>query len=1029
MELIVNELVISILVGTIPSFIVSIIQIYFKNNLKKIICVFIVSLIFIASTVYIILQSNLLIEVPNVIQSNSLIEVPNVSFESKDSAELKLKNKGFNTKIIYQWDNRITKHRVISQDPEHGLLLIKGSTITLRVSKGKNINQEAILPKKIPSEIYEVYTEPSISLTKTSSVTNTKNNVKDSITLKTYFIKLLIVVLFVAFSIILIIKISFKRKYKLINFSKEKIKQSIAYYIEPTCIMETDKEMKIFSVLDGYFYKKNFNSNKLLIIADAGMGKTSLLINYHRYNLKLFSIKRLLKCYFIPLKIIVIPLSSINISNCIDSIEDKSNTIICLDAFDEDSEAIKNYPKRLKFLVDKCEEFKYAIITCRRNFFDTADISIFLKGCDFSKLVITSFQEKDVKRYISKRYNIFERAKKKKAKKLIADFYKNDKFEYSPIIISNIPDLINKKHKYGTIYELYSLMLENRINHICDRVDHVIQKITHINKNSFNSFLNNLAYDMYKNKLFVISEVELKDKLNAYVKEDEKLREALLESITDNFLLEKTTNNCFQFTHTTILEFLFVCHFIELDYIRRSIVRWSNIQKSFAKDLVLQEAHEIINTKSEKVFDLSKADLSNESELFIKIKNKWPTNSILKNVDFEQTNLEGSDLRGANLSGANLINANLENADLTEANLSGANLNNANLKLTTVLKGKFNQAKGLPIWIIKGLENNIFNKEKLIEAIKQEGFEATTKFYLKDEEFLNFNLSNKKFINIDFIECKFDNISFEKSTFKCVNFSQTEFNNVDFEGSLFIDVFDLPEWVKKGIDIKGKFSKKRLIDAIKYKKIKDVPFVLLDNANFENEKLEGIDFSGTSLKNADFSNSKLTGIKFYNSCLMNAIFNNTIFYDVKFDGANFRGANSLPEWLKAGFNEDEIFSFDTLIRRIKQSKVKFLSYANLKGIDLKNIDLKKVDFNHADLRGADLREANLAEANLQNADLRRANLSEANLQSANLKEADLSGCNLKGANLDNAQLNNAKKDSTTNLNVASAKNTILSQRD
>ena len=1066
MEIIISEWIIPITTGIISGIAVLIIQMFTANNIKKISIVSILILIFVTCITKLLLIVNPL----------TLIEVPDVRFKTKDQAELILKEKGLKLKIVEQWNKSIPKYLVISQDPVHGLNFQKGITITLYISKGENINQNSTFPpqKKI-SMNGEKKTIPTNLHSKKTPVKTTKGNKSNEslILIKTYLVKVIFIVFSIVFIIILIIKILLKRKYKKNlkeNFSTKKIRQSTSYYIEPTCIIQNDsnfqyKEMKTFSVLDDYFYKDNLNSNKMLIIADAGMGKTSLLINYFMYNFKLLNMKRLLKFYFVPLKIYIIPLGPSNVNKEIDLIEDKENTIICLDAFDEDFEAIDKYPERLKHLIEITGMFKNIIVTCRKNFFDNEDIAIFLKEFDFRKLTIKSFQEKDVNRYISKHYNFFQQEEKNKAFKLKDELYKKDKLEYSPMVISNIPKLIDKfeKNRQCTIYDLYSLMLEKHIERIYERVDDVVQRWTHINKYSLEQFFNTLAYDMYKNNLFAISEIDFKDKLYSYVEKNEVMRTALLDSITDNFLLEKTTNNCYQFIHLTILEFLYLRHFINLDYSYRSKVRWSNIQKSFTKDLILQKAYGIsdgdISKISDNKFDLSKADLSNEKKLFLEINKKWPKNILLKDVNLERTNLEEATLIGVDLSGSNLEEANLNKADLTGANLSCANLEKTNLERTKLSKAKFYQAKGLPVWISKVVDENfIFHKDKLTELIKQEGFEAEMtelinqegfkiirKYCLEDEDFINCNLSDKNFINIDFINCKFKNVTFKNTTFKCVHFSQSEFINVNFKDALFIDVSGVSKWIEKSI-VNGKFSQKRLIEMIKYQKVLDVSFVLLKNSNFNNETLERINFSNSFLNNADFSNSKLFDIDFKNSCLIGANFTNTKFTDVEFEGANLKDIINLPEWLKAGVDENKIFSYNKLIERIKQSNHKLLSSANLKNKNLNGINLEKADLRNADLRGVALRESNLANAdlsgadlrrtnlqkanfecaNFQNANLERANLKGANLKNANLIEADLSFCNCEGANLNGAQLKNAKKNKI-NLKNANTENTIIPQ--
>ncbi|MEG4200792.1 pentapeptide repeat-containing protein [Microcoleus sp. Pol12A5] len=91
-----------------------------------------------------------------------------------------------------------------------------------------------------------------------------------------------------------------------------------------------------------------------------------------------------------------------------------------------------------------------------------------------------------------------------------------------------------------------------------------------------------------------------------------------------------------------------------------------------------------------------------------------------------------------------------------------------------------------------------------------------------------------------------------------------------------------------------------------------------------------------------------------------------------------------------------------------------LSGVNLGGVYLRNANLSDANLSHADLRGANLSHGQLIGANLRGAQLigaylRGANLGNANLSDADLSDADLShaylsGADLSGANLIDAQL-------------------------
>ncbi len=173
------------------------------------------------------------------------------------------------------------------------------------------------------------------------------------------------------------------------------------------------------------FLKKVFrstNTNKFyFILADSGMGKTTFLINLYisyknqltffstnpKYDIKLF------------------PLGKQGILDDIVSIDDKDNTILLLDAFDEDLEALSDYKSRLNTILNAVHKFRFIVITCRTQFFPSKEeepheTGYFSFGEDgeynFQKLYLSVFDNKEVTKYLQKRYSVvFQFAKFRKA--------------------------------------------------------------------------------------------------------------------------------------------------------------------------------------------------------------------------------------------------------------------------------------------------------------------------------------------------------------------------------------------------------------------------------------------------------------------------------------------------------------------------------------------------------------------------------------------------------------------------------------
>ncbi len=69
------------------------------------------------------------------------IKVPNVKGYKGDEAERLLKQDDFEVKYVYVYDDKVEEGKVISQDPAGGQTAAKNSTVTIKVSRGKEVKE------------------------------------------------------------------------------------------------------------------------------------------------------------------------------------------------------------------------------------------------------------------------------------------------------------------------------------------------------------------------------------------------------------------------------------------------------------------------------------------------------------------------------------------------------------------------------------------------------------------------------------------------------------------------------------------------------------------------------------------------------------------------------------------------------------------------------------------------------------------------------------------------------------------------
>ena len=390
----------------------------------------------------------------------------------------------------------------------------------------------------------------------------------------------------------LLMKIKLRKNQKVLNkdlfpyYSKADVYTATKYYIETKyqnvapseddepgrryIASAKDKLIPLFT--DNIFLFENNHSKHYLILADSGMGKTTFLINlYIAYKNKFhdpFSVDKF--------NIKMLPIWYPDSIEDIKAIANQENTILLLDAFDEDIEAVKDYKKRLNQILKVTDKFRAIIITCRSQFFPSQkeephETGYFTGGENgeyfFQKLYLSVFDSKDVKKYLKKQFHVILQYKNYAKAKVIAD--KSPNLVVRPMLLSNIKDLVSSSKEYNYTYKIY----EELINRWLDRESskHEIKE-KYGSSDSFKHLLYNfskkLAKDLYINRI----------KRNGYfIPKDEDFASGILHlsDIDDHLLtlsnmdgrrkslLNRTAAGEYKFSHKSILEYFLSLHLFE----------------------------------------------------------------------------------------------------------------------------------------------------------------------------------------------------------------------------------------------------------------------------------------------------------------------------------------------------------------------------------------------------------------------------------------------------------------------------------
>lgn len=207
------------------------------------------------------------------------------------------------------------------------------------------------------------------------------------------------------------------------SFSRQEIAIALDGYVQqegmrsdPSTRMELGEALaaqrtSAFRMLDNFIVGLN-GGRHLFVFADCGMGKTTLLINYfHRRQRWLRRRKT---------SIVLISLSKDSYLDEIGAVppDKRAETVILMDAFDEDPLVFEGVQKRLDLLVRMTSGFKAVVISCRSQFFaDDSEIPVATgelragptpsgtsKEYEFERIYLAPFDRKKVAQYLRRAF-------------------------------------------------------------------------------------------------------------------------------------------------------------------------------------------------------------------------------------------------------------------------------------------------------------------------------------------------------------------------------------------------------------------------------------------------------------------------------------------------------------------------------------------------------------------------------------------------------------------------------------------------
>jgi len=471
------------------------------------------------------------------------------------------------------------------------------------------------------------------------------------------------------------------------------------YYIQPKCqnanpanedednpvsVVTSPAFETINNFLIGDFARKGDGSNQFFILADAGMGKTSLLMMLRLAHLTSFWPKNY-KCELLKLGNDTI--------DRVNKINAPTKTVLLLDALDEDPLAWGNLKNRLVELLQHTTNFKRVVITCRTQFFPNDEVDPFnrignikIGGYICPMIFLSLFSDDLVVKYLSKRFET--KSEQKKAVNIVKSM---GSLRFRPLLLSYIDAFLESEIKEWNEFQIYSALINAWLireeNKLCQLGINVSHK-------DLESACFNLAKEMQLERTRVITKIQLSEMKRKHpgIEVLEKV------DLGGRSLLNLNSDGEYRFAHYSIQEYFVSYGVINNAYDLPEGALWIT-------DLMAEFISKYRRNRTDlKVLDFEGANIPPRINF---------ANSDLSRINFNgsnmyRVNMSNCNLKGATFHEANLVQMNFSGSDLSGANLSKANLSGANMRKTNLTRTSFIQSRLTDVDFSDAKKDNAF---------------------------------------------------------------------------------------------------------------------------------------------------------------------------------------------------------------------------------------------------------------------------------------------------------------------------------
>ncbi len=327
---------------------------------------------------------------------------------------------------------------------------------------------------------------------------------------------------------------------------------------EPATAHSSPIRQFLAKFLSGRFRKKD-GRHVVFILSDAGMGKTSLLT--------MLKLSHLLSFWPKTVRFELLKLGHDTLAR-VEAFRDRGQTVLLLDALDEDPAGWGRIAERLRELLQATETFRQVVITCRTQFFPSGGGSLIagrgkveVEGYECNLLYLSPFSNEKAEDYLRRIYSRTLAAKFmgwmrggasriERARKLVAAM---KTLSMRPLLLSYVEDLMEAEPEGAGEYAVYKVLVEQWLR----RAVRKRLEGERPSKETLWAACESLALELHETGERSLPEAELGELLSSH--------SGVLSAIEvgGRSLLNRTSGGAFRFAHYSVQEFLVAHRLIE----------------------------------------------------------------------------------------------------------------------------------------------------------------------------------------------------------------------------------------------------------------------------------------------------------------------------------------------------------------------------------------------------------------------------------------------------------------------------------